>query len=354
MSFLSSLACNFNFLELSFLKVVGNIGILAVLCINNVKNVVFISFCIIKYNMEVRGNRRVIRQFFIALDKRGLSNRRKKKYLVLLRKISNIKLTKLNKRNVEKFFFYLKDSKLSDETKKDYWIMFRIFVKWIKPKIDTSDYKLKIGKTTKLPEEILTLQEVRKIVLHGKSIRDRAMISLLYDSGARPSELLNLHRKDVIFDDDGLIILFNGKTGGRRVRIITTLDSDKFLREYLLLNSDDKLFDIGIERLNQIVKEYSKEIRINKRVYTYIFRHSRATHLAKHLTEAQMKIYLGWSMGSRMVSVYVHLSGRDIDNRVLELNNNYNAFIPSESFKQFLLEQYQEWRVNNRKVGLMA
>ena len=296
----------------------------------------------------------VINEFLINLDKKGLSDRRKKKYTVLLNKFSKTNLTKLNKRHVEKFFFKLKQSNLSDETKKDYWIMFKLFVKWKKPKIDTTEYKLKFTNKTKLPEEILTLQEVRKIVLHGKSIRDRAMISLLYDSGCRPSELLDLYRKDVIFDDDGLIVLFNGKTGGRRVRIITTLDSDKFLREYLLLNSDDKLFDIGIERLNQIVKKYSKEIRINKRVYTYIFRHSRATHLAKHLTEQQMKIYLGWSMGSRMVAVYVHLSGRDIDNKVLELNNNYNAFIPSESFKQFLLEQYQEWRVNNRKVGLMA
>ena len=305
--------------------------------------------------MEVRGNDRIIKQFLINLDRKGLSERRKKKYLILLRKISYIKLAKFNKSNVEKFFFYLKHSKLSDETKKDYWIMFRIFVKWFKPKIDTGEYKLKIGKTIKLPEEILTLQEIRKIVLHARSIRDRAMISLLYDSGCRPSELLDLQRKDVIFDDDGLIVLFNGKTGGRRIRIITTLDSDKFLREYLQSSFNDRIFGkIGIARLNQIVKEYAENTKINKKVYTYIFRHSRATHLAKYLTEQQMKIYLGWSMSSKMVAVYVHLSGRDIDNKVLELNNNYNVFIPSESFKQFLLEMYQEWRVNNRKAGLMA
>jgi len=292
-------------------------------------------------------NSKLIDVFLKELSIRGLSERRKKKYTVLLRKFSHVRLAKLSKRNVDKFFLFLRDSNLSDETKADYWCMFRIFIKWLKPKIDIREYKLKLKKKFKLPEEILTLDEIRKIILSAKSIRDRTMISLLYDSGSRPSELLNLKKNDIIFDDDGLIVLFNGKTGSRRIRIITTLDSDKFLEEYLEFNSQDLVFGkLTIERLNQIVKEYAQKIGIHKRVYSYIFRHSRATHLAKHLTEQQLKIYLGWSMSSKMVAIYVHLSGRDMDQRVMELNNNYQAFIPSESFKQFLYEKYQEWRGN--------
>jgi len=288
----------------------------------------------------------VVSNFMRELSFRGLSDRRKAKYIILLRKFSKVNLSEMTKRNVDKFFFYLRDSKLSDETKQDYWNMFRIFVRWERPKIDLSNYKLKIRIKTKLPEEILTIDEIRKIILSAKSIRDRAIISLLYDSGCRPSELLNLQRKDVMFDDDGLIVIFNGKTGARRVRIITTLDSDKFLKEYLeYADSTDNIFGkICIERLNQLVKEHAQKIGINKKVYSYIFRHSRATHLAKHLTEQQMKVYLGWSMSSDMVSVYVHLSGRDMDSRVMELNNNYTAFIPSEGFKEFLFEMYQKWK----------
>jgi len=280
------------------------------------------------------------------LSLRGLSERRKAKYVILLRKFSNVKLSEMTKRNVDKFFFYLRDAKLSDETKQDYWNMYRIFIRWIRPKIDLSNYKLKIRIKTKLPEEILTLEEIRKIILSAKSIRDRAIISLLYDSGCRPSELLNLQRKDIVFDDDGLVVIFNGKTGGRRVRIITTLDSDKFLKEYLeyACSVGNVFGKMCIERLNQLVKEHAQKIGINKKVYTYIFRHSRATHLAKYLTEQQMKVYLGWSMGSDMVSVYVHLSGRDMDSKVMELNNNYTAFIPSEGFKEFLFEMYHKWK----------
>ena len=290
-------------------------------------------------------NSKLIDEFLRELSIRGLSERRKKKYVILLRKL-HFRLIKLSKRQVNNFFFYLRDAKLSDETKYDYWNMFRIFVKWLKPKIDIEEYRLKLRFKVKLPEEILTLEEVRKIILSAKNIRDRTLISLLYDSGCRPSELLTLQMKDVVFDDDGLTVFFNGKTGPRRIRIITTLDSDKFLKEYYLNGcSNDLIFGkICIERLNQIVKEQAQRIGIHKRVYSYIFRHSRATHLAKHLTEQQMKVYFGWSMGSDMVATYVHLSGRDMDERVMELNHNPIVFIPSEGFREFLIEMYQKWK----------
>lgn len=51
-----------------------------------------------------------------------------------------------------------------------------------------------------------------------------------------------------------------------------------------------------------------------------LFRHSRATFLANHLKEAQMKEYFGWVRASDMAAVYVHLSGRDVDDALLRLH----------------------------------
>ncbi len=64
---------------------------------------------------------------------------------------------------------------------------------------------------------------------------------------------------------------------------------------------------------------------VRKAVNPHNFRHSRATHLAKHLTEAQMNEYMGWVQGSDMPSTYVHLSGRDVDQALLKLNNISDA-----------------------------
>lgn len=42
--------------------------------------------------------------------------------------------------------------------------------------------------------------------------------------------------------------------------------------------------------------------------------------MANYLTEAQMNDYFGWVQGSGMPSVYVHLSGRDVDDAILKAN----------------------------------
>jgi hypothetical protein len=82
------------------------------------------------------------------------------------------------------------------------------------------------------------------------------------------------------------------------------------------------------------LKEIVDRAGIKKRVYPHLFRHSRATHLANHLTESQLKQYLGWVQGSSMASVYVHLSGRDVDQALLALNGiNANKEKEAEKFK---------------------
>ena len=73
-------------------------------------------------------------------------------------------------------------------------------------------------------------------------------------------------------------------------------------------------------KLVKVIKESFKGAGINKRVYPHLFRHSRATIMASHLTEFQMNQYFGWIQGSKMASTYVHLSGRDLDNALLEFN----------------------------------
>jgi site-specific recombinase XerD len=66
--------------------------------------------------------------------------------------------------------------------------------------------------------------------------------------------------------------------------------------------------------------DLAKKAGVKKRVNPHSFRHARATHLAGMLTESQMKQYLGWTQGSKMAAVYVHLSGRDVDNKILEIH----------------------------------
>jgi hypothetical protein len=143
---------------------------------------------------------------------------------------------------------------------------------------------------------------------------------------------MTLQLKHVCFDKYGAILMVNGKTGQRRVRLL--LSSPKLyqwtenhpLKENLEAplwvtkapNSRNKV--LKYSSIRSTLKKIAKKAGIEKRVYPHLFRHSRATHLANKLTEAQMKQYFGWTQSSKMASVYVHLSGRDVDQALLRIN----------------------------------
>jgi hypothetical protein len=84
------------------------------------------------------------------------------------------------------------------------------------------------------------------------------------------------------------------------------------------------------------IKKYALKCGIQKKVNPHNFRHARATHMADKLTEAQMKEYFGWTQGSSMASVYVHLSGRDVDNAILEINGLKRKDSEKEAYKPIM------------------
>ena len=269
-------------------------------------------------------------------SKWGLCERRKIKYIRIIRKtlefLGNRPLADFQQRDIETFFLWLKNNqRYSDETKEDYWNMFRKFSRWLNPELDLNSYKLRIKKKRKLPADILTEKEILKLVEAASSIRHKSIISLLYESGCRVGELIDLKIKDIAFDDYGAVIVVNGKTGMRRIRIINSVPLlAQYLQEHRFREDPNAPLFYRIDKhcktklsettINKLLKDSAKKAGINKRIYPHLLRHSRATHLAKYLTEQELKIYFGWTGDSKMASIYVHLSGKDIEDKILEIN----------------------------------
>jgi site-specific recombinase XerD len=181
-----------------------------------------------------------------------------------------------------------------------------------------------------LPEDILDEDEVLSMIEAADNARDKAIIALLYDSGIRVGELLSLRKKDVDLNNEIAHVIVNGKTGMRKVPILFSapylsnyleIVRDKELNEHLWTaigtwKEHNKLVEpAAIRKLLQIA---GKRAGIRKRIYPHLFRHSRATYYANKLTEQQLKAFFGWTGDSKMVSTYVHMSGRDIDDAVLQ------------------------------------
>ena len=144
---------------------------------------------------------------------------------------------------------------------------------------------------------------------------------------------MTLKMKNVQFDQYGAVLRVTGKTGDRRVRIISSAPAlSAWVQIHAMADnpeaplwpplSTNKKYAMNImeyQCVHKLLKDLAAKAGVRKRIYPHLFRHSRATALAGKLTEAQMKEYFGWVQASDMASVYVHLSGRDVDDALLAL-----------------------------------
>ncbi|VVB99958.1 Tyrosine recombinase XerA [uncultured archaeon] len=228
----------------------------------------------------------------------------------------------------------------SEYTKYDYKAVLKMYFKWLRgndeefpPEVKWLKIKLK-NENHKLPEDLLTEDEVLKLANAANHPRDKALILVLYETGCRIGELLSLRMKHVHFDQYGAVLRVSGKTGDRRVRIISSAptlaswidiyerakDPDAPLWLQRAHNHKNPLTHIGHRGIYELLRDLAKKAGVRKRIYPHLFRHSRATALAGKFTEAQMKEYFGWVQGSDMAATYVHLSGRDVDDTLLRMH----------------------------------
>jgi integrase len=228
----------------------------------------------------------------------------------------------------------LEQSDYSTYTKKDYKVVLKRFFRFLEKGELIKGVKTTIKENRKkLPGEILTKAEVIKMIEAADHPRNKVIIAMLYEGGLRIGELASLKIKDVEFDENGAVLRVRGKTGERVVRVVSSASliaqwlemhprrKNKEAPLWVNLSSNYKKEGITYQGIRQNLKRIAEKAGVKKNITPHIFRHSRATHLAKALTEAEMNVYFGWVQGSDMPATYVHLSGRDVDDKILQIYN---------------------------------
>ena len=151
--------------------------------------------------------------------------------------------------------------------------------------------------------DYLTMEEITAIVeatdaQTSKGFRDRVILVLMYDTGARVQEILNLKLCDLILDKAPKIKLF-GK--GRKQRVVPLMERTvQYLKRYLLIfHNDEHIYSerplfysvirgamapLSDRLLRYMIQGYADKARtacpsIPKSVHPHLFRHSRAMHL---------------------------------------------------------------------------
>ena len=195
---------------------------------------------------------------------------------------------------------------------------------------------LYMPKVKKSLPNIMSVEDVTKLLdikLDDHfSYRNKAMLELMYATGLRVSELVELKLNDIDFSDD--IIRIMGK--GSKERIIPIGDiALEYLEEYinnhrsLMLkgNSCDYVFlnNHGKKMTRQgffkIIKKIAKDVGINSEISPHTLRHSFASHLLKYGADLRtIQELLGHSDIST-TQVYTHIANE-------ELRKNYDEYHP--------------------------
>lgn len=180
--------------------------------------------------------------------------------------------------------------------------------------------------------EMLTREEVAKVIENCTNVRDRLMVSLHYEAITRPEELFSIKIGDIRSDDYGFeidIIRIKQKNKQNNKLPFRIIESEPYLREWLnlhpLRNDQEAYLFISLKQtgkyvlyagLSKVVKKASKSAGITKRVYPYIFRHSRITHLKQEgWSDDEIKQITGHSDSSKMLSNYSHLVPNDVNEK---------------------------------------
>ena len=151
--------------------------------------------------------------------------------------------------------------------------------------------------TQKLPQ-ILTSKEVELLLaqpecVDPKGYRDRAMLELLYATGIRVSELINLNISDV--NSAAGIITCRGRD--RRVRAIPLYPAairalneyTEFIRPRMVASPEEEALFVNVsgERMSRqgfwkLIKTYQTKAGIKKDITPHTLRHSFAAHLLEN------------------------------------------------------------------------
>lgn len=205
-------------------------------------------------------------------------------------------------------------------------ILFLASIKFAYPKLLGKDPTLEIKrpkKEKKIPL-VLTKPEVEILLKSAGNLKSRLMLQLLYSSGLRVSELVNLKKSDLDLNEN--IGWVRGGKGKKDRMIILSKKLSKNLEKFIKKHSDwDYLFSenspLTTRNIQKIVQKSAITAGINKSVHPHTLRHSFATHLLENGVDIRkIQVLLGHASLST-TELYTHISSTQLKEIVNPLDN---------------------------------
>lgn len=226
----------------------------------------------------------------------------------LVRRIDNDQLSYFGRQGK------LRPRKYTAWSRHDIKVTIKKFYKWLKGENGEYPELVRWIDTYVEDKEIpaLSFPEVKKLVSYARTARDKAIVMMLFETGARAEEFLNIRLRNL--QDDGEQLVVRIEVSKTYPRTLVLYRSARFVREWLSEHPtpkepDAQLFPVKYASLRQTLGRLSDRV-LRRRVTPHILRHSCATYLAgKGVGRYQLCKWMGWAMSSDMPDRYIDRLG---------------------------------------------
>jgi site-specific recombinase XerD len=232
-----------------------------------------------------------------------------------------------------------KSENLKKKTQNYYLIALRSFLKYLVKRGVTSlaPEKIELAKIPERQIDIISSEELERLLAAPdgddvKSLRDKAILELLFSTGLRVSELCSLPQDLDINKDE-----FSVRGKGEKVRVVFISDTARAaVKKYLekRTDMDDALFvqfgknasskeslRLTPRSVERIIKQYAIKAGISKKVTPHVVRHSFATDLLQNGADLRSVQALLGHAHIGTTQIYTHVT----DKHLKEIHKKYHG-----------------------------
>lgn len=230
---------------------------------------------------------------------------------------TNKSVPELTLEDVRNFIIHLRDNNASSGYCNACNSSIKFFYKYVLniPWDDAIVPRMRLDK--RLPKTI-TLEQVEQLIDNAKTIRNKAIIALLYSSGLRVGELCRLRPEDIYFSTMQVHVR-TGKNHRDHWTILSSKAKELILeywrslpikREFLFVSERKPHNPLQISGVEDLIKAAGADIGLD--ITPHVLRHSFATHLIEHgVLREFVQAMLGHCSPSS-TAIYIHVSNKAV------------------------------------------
>ena len=283
---------------------------------------------------------------------------------------NKIEIETITKEVIVQFLDWLETNRnVSVQTRNQRLACIKSFYKYVQsnePNLFDTCFLILSIKNKKVPNKIISYfseDEIRIMINYlnnSKDLKKLTMICVLYETGARVSEFINIKLNDLNLSDNASITLY-GK--GNKVRVVPISQElvkliNKYLKEVYINYGEDYLFYSTQKKkyyrnsINKIITTLVNDLKIKHPNYFYgsysphSLRHTKATHLYNNGTPL---LYIKEFLGHSTVSSTEIYATPDSKKQRKEILKNSESIKTKNKYSNNKKDDLNNWLKNNMK-----